>query len=279
MTTLAARPCPPVRLPSPPLPADALPPHHAAAAHHDGLQHAEPAARHLQPQKPARALPRRALSSRAATASALRRRCAAGWLPCLLPCLPPCPALTLPSALRRLLLQTWASRRRSWAWLPCIASATSCWAPWSGSASSAWAPATCRRGACALAVRCLWWAAGGCFPMPCPPQPPALPPSRTQPTAPPRRPFLPNWPPTPRCERCTWVSVKRETGPCPGWLMGGLLVGWSVGCTAHQSRLPPTHPTPTPTDTADDNGLASLPAGAYLDGLRVLGVDWRVLFK
>ncbi|PSC76048.1 volume-regulated anion channel subunit LRRC8A [Micractinium conductrix] len=29
----------------------------------------------------------------------------------------------------------------------------------------------------------------------------------------------------------------------------------------------------------DDNSMTSLPAGAYLDGLHVLGVDWRVLFN
>jgi Leucine-rich repeat (LRR) protein len=29
----------------------------------------------------------------------------------------------------------------------------------------------------------------------------------------------------------------------------------------------------------DDNSMTALPAGCYLDGLRVLGIDWRVLFN
>lgn len=61
---------------------------------------------------------------------------------------------------------------------------------------------------------------------------------------------------------------------------------------AHALLPPPSRPRPHqafPAELAghtglralylDDNLLTCLPAGAYLDGLRVLGVDWRVLFK
>lgn len=51
-------------------------------------------------------------------------------------------------------------------------------------------------------------------------------------------------------------------------------------------RRPPSRQSPQrpfflflPFLPPDDNSMTALPAGCYLDGLRVLGIDWRVLFK
>ena len=51
-------------------------------------------------------------------------------------------------------------------------------------------------------------------------------------------------------------------------------------CDASVFRwLPQCFATRDAAAAADDNGIRSLPAGAYLDRLRVLGIDWRVLFN
>lgn len=66
---------------------------------------------------------------------------------------------------------------------------------------------------------------------------------------------------------------------CKRWLSVGCIEQRPPPLQARTPRVGCLPVAPRIDFTADDNGLASLPAGAYLDGLRVLGIDWRVLFK
>lgn len=84
------------------------------------------------------------------------------------------------------------------------------------------------------------------------------------------------------CARLCVLLAMQYIAAGRGWACQACLC--PPACLPHRPSLPPhatrhTPPSSTTLGTTDDNSLMSLPSGTYLDGLHVLGIDWRVLFK